>query len=527
MADVDEALIEAVIHIRLADREATAKQVHEALVQKDGFADTSLSAVKRACSKVAKKGLLQQTGTPHSASVAQPPQPTRTQLGAFSTLGLAENLLTVCGGKDAYGPLQWATEMWLGATGKLINQLKGTGAAGVKMAYQSLLNAADGADGPGTLEGHSTGELNAEGLIRWRAVRPFAQYLAGELLIDSTNALPTDRARGLRYWREAASKGLAVAVVGVGNLIRDIDPAGAMAEWKKALTMAASPEAGYNLGVCFGTGHGVQVDLRVALEYYEHAAAIDLSEPDDEGLKVPHAVLMKSGFSNERQEEYQALARRNLIVVRRDLTAADAAAAPRPPTPPDAKPKPRGVRRPKNLPDLYPGPPPWLADGGEGMMRDMCAKSGMPMMMIKVGMGAYLQQRKSDDRWRHLNYLYRGKDEAPLSAAEHKKMFTEAGWDLRISGGSARTFAEVMELTQRTGLEMLSVYKAPSTPLPRFCDYCGRQCTAECRCGESYCDKDCQAKDWASHREICETCADNAELAMSITKQSWGGKALR
>lgn len=49
-----DALLEAVASLRIADREATAKQLHEALVQKDGFADVSLSAVKRACSKMAK-----------------------------------------------------------------------------------------------------------------------------------------------------------------------------------------------------------------------------------------------------------------------------------------------------------------------------------------------------------------------------------------------------------------------------------------------------------------------------------------
>ena len=62
-AGVDEAaLLEAVVDLRLADRDATAKQLHEALLQKDGFADVSLSAVKRACSKMAKQGLLQAPG---------------------------------------------------------------------------------------------------------------------------------------------------------------------------------------------------------------------------------------------------------------------------------------------------------------------------------------------------------------------------------------------------------------------------------------------------------------------------------
>lgn len=202
-------------------------------------------------------------------------------------------------------------------------------------------------------------------------------------------------------------------------------------------------------------------------------------------------------------------------------------------SPPDALPKPHNVRRPKGLPDLYPGPPPWLVDS-ETVLGDMAAKVGTPPVMMKMALGAYLHQRQSDERWRHLTHLYRGQEKTCLSVEEHGTKFTQAGYDfskvLRVRPRPPPcAWYEAHDLLHATtsGLRMLkSGYVPPSPPLPRFCDYCKRQCTAECRCGEAYCDKDCQAMDWQNHREICETVADNAELAMSLTKQSWGAKGV-
>ena len=60
MADAErDALVDAVLAIRLAEPEATATQVHQKLVLQERFADTTRSAVKRTCSKVVKQGLLE------------------------------------------------------------------------------------------------------------------------------------------------------------------------------------------------------------------------------------------------------------------------------------------------------------------------------------------------------------------------------------------------------------------------------------------------------------------------------------
>ena len=60
MADAmdEEALIDAVAVLKLANPGATAKEVHDLLTKLDGWADESLSRVKKACSKegLARKG---------------------------------------------------------------------------------------------------------------------------------------------------------------------------------------------------------------------------------------------------------------------------------------------------------------------------------------------------------------------------------------------------------------------------------------------------------------------------------------
>jgi len=434
-----------------------------------------------------------------------------TLLGDFSSVRLVDNVLAVCG--------QGADDAW-----RMVQQYADA-KGGKEMAFVAMLRQADGEDQ----------DIPVDFVEKLRPLRPFVQFLVGQLLIDpgvmAKLRRGCDRAGALRYWREAASKGLALAMVGVGSLIRDSDPAGAMMQWQLALRTAASPEAAYNLGVCYGLGHGVKVDLAEAARFYEHAASIDMSltaREAETSLKLVHALILHSGHSDDSQEGYQALARKNLQVVRRDLSIAqaeEASAAPRPPSPPDAKPKPRNVKRPKDLPDLYPGPPPWLANSGD-VMRDMGAKLGVPSHVMNMMLGSFLQQRKSDERWRHLTYLYRGEEKATLPLEEHHKRWTEAGWDLsRVLRAHPRhrpcTWREFMDLAGGPQMQQ-NGYTAPSPPLPRFCDYCGRQCTAECRCGEAYCDKDCQAKDWPDHRQICETVADNSEMAMRLTKHSWG-----
>ena len=57
----EDALLDAVAVIRISQPDSTPKQVHGMLVQQEEWAGTSVSAVKRACCKVAKLGILSRT----------------------------------------------------------------------------------------------------------------------------------------------------------------------------------------------------------------------------------------------------------------------------------------------------------------------------------------------------------------------------------------------------------------------------------------------------------------------------------
>ncbi|EOD24644.1 hypothetical protein EMIHUDRAFT_101048 [Emiliania huxleyi CCMP1516] len=79
MADAmdEEALIDAVAVLKLANPGATAKEVHDLLTKLDGWADESLSRVKKACSKAGKRGLTEKQEQCTGAAEAIRPEANR------------------------------------------------------------------------------------------------------------------------------------------------------------------------------------------------------------------------------------------------------------------------------------------------------------------------------------------------------------------------------------------------------------------------------------------------------------------
>ena len=129
----------------------------------------------------------------------------------------------------------------------------------------------------------------------------------------------------------------------------------------------------------------------------------------------------------------------------------------------------------------------------------------------------------------------------------HAERFKQAGYDfspaMKASRGAARRAGHDGETMPCTVLDAYGRMKAasgnaifieqaggrytpPNPPIPRKCDHCDRVCTAECRCGETYCDKNCQAAEWANHKEICEICFDNQELGMKLNAMVWGRREI-
>ena len=141
-------------------------------------------------------------------------------------------------------------------------------------------------------------------------------------------------------------------------------------------------------------------------------------------------------------------------------------------------------------------------------------------------------QRVADYAYRHFNHL------ADMHAKNHGAVVKPASewatiicgpscWDPRHLGTdstpcTAEEFRSRMmcEVFQRYGFNFIRRYEPPQTPIPAFCDECGKECTSECgSCGEIYCSRECMKKDWPHHKSTCETIYENQGYIAPIITQ--------
>ena len=154
------------------------------------------------------------------------------------------------------------------------------------------------------------------------AGNPTAQYLWGKILAELEGEIlvgphvsntRVQRLEGAsRYWFYAAASGHAYAMAKLGRLFNEHgQTSDAINWWSRALAHAAIPEAAYNLGVCFGTGHnGTPRDYELAAKYYSHAAQIDLTAHgvrSTDPFGVPFKILNLITPNNDDQAGYQHL----------------------------------------------------------------------------------------------------------------------------------------------------------------------------------------------------------------------------
>jgi len=378
-------------------------------------------------------------------------------------------------------------------------------------------------------------------------LRPLAAYGLGKLYSDDKVAaklgMRTDSAKTTQYWVAAAKAGLAYAMCGLGNMLNDIhgergqtsidargDTVKAMVWWAKAARTAAVPEAHFNTGVAYGLGMGgVSIDLQRAAHCYQLAATCRMDQAGE-----LQSIFDMLGPIDTSQRTIQDRARHNLATVCKEAAQAAIDAPLAVPLPHSAaqksKPKPHNVSQPRGLPPLFPGPAFWALHNMEGTMRQFADGMGMPLQTVQWMCDPYIRQRDLDHRMRHVHHVY-GPDlrNKPMPLSEHCELFLRAGWDIRRAVASHSDFAcafnEAWELgTKANNGELVTVesYQAPTFPIPAECDYCGRPCVAECRCGETYCDRDCQASNWAAHKRICQTVVENNETGIMITEMFWG-----
>ena len=96
--------------------------------------------------------------------------------------------------------------------------------------------------------------------------------------------MPKDELKAAWCWVAAAQEGLAYAVCGLSQFMRDSIPNTALKPdlhlakklWAAAFALCDLPEAAHNLGVCYGLGHGGPVELSKAVAWYGAAKDCDL-----------------------------------------------------------------------------------------------------------------------------------------------------------------------------------------------------------------------------------------------------------
>eukprot|EP01025_Chloroclados_australasicus_P003140 TRINITY_DN10725_c0_g2_i1.p2 TRINITY_DN10725_c0_g2~~TRINITY_DN10725_c0_g2_i1.p2 ORF type:complete len:233 (-),score=6.15 TRINITY_DN10725_c0_g2_i1:206-904(-) len=184
---------------------------------------------------------------------------------------------------------------------------------------------------------------------------------------------------------------------------------------------------------------------------------------------------------------------------------------------------------PQDLPPLYPGPPGWI-DNPVLFMQSLRFPN---VQLIAQMTQNFTYQRELDARWRHLCAL---KETAPkqMKFDEWVELYKKAGWDLASVRPTVMDEDELwsMENLQECGIMMpglLPEYQRPpmlEIPPPK-CEQCEQPCQSECICGEAFCSKRCQIKNWKFHKEACEMVQENNEISMTLTRQFWKRRGLR
>eukprot|EP00670_Eutreptiella_braarudii_P003691 CAMPEP_0174289234 /NCGR_PEP_ID=MMETSP0809-20121228/24217_1 /TAXON_ID=73025 ORGANISM="Eutreptiella gymnastica-like, Strain CCMP1594" /NCGR_SAMPLE_ID=MMETSP0809 /ASSEMBLY_ACC=CAM_ASM_000658 /LENGTH=264 /DNA_ID=CAMNT_0015387065 /DNA_START=62 /DNA_END=856 /DNA_ORIENTATION=+ len=140
----------------------------------------------------------------------------------------------------------------------------------------------------------------------------------------------------------------------------------------------------------------------------------------------------------------------------------------------------------------------------------------------------YVQQRTLDARWAHMLHLKDEEEDSPAQPAVHwsERILKQSGWVLQdhllASFGdgniTAEEFVSQCARSVGSGMDLAPEYTKPTETIRRRCGFCKAKCISECMCGEPYCSRDCQRKDWKEHRRLCETVFDNNQLAWPLTQ---------
>lgn len=62
---------------------------------------------------------------------------------------------------------------------------------------------------------------------------------------------------------------------------------------------------------------------------------------------------------------------------------------------------------------------------------------------------------------------------------------------------------------------------------PRKCNNCKIECVSECICGECYCSRACQLKEWREHKRTCDLIRENNFMSFMLTELFWKSQGVQ
>jgi len=69
--------------------------------------------------------------------------------------------------------------------------------------------------------------------------------------------------------------------------------------------------------------------------------------------------------------------------------------------------------------------------------------------------------------------------------------------------------------------------RPPRSEIPaRRCESCKKECNSECICGEGYCSRSCQIKEWKNHKKVCRTVRENNQMSFKLTEFYWKSRGI-
>eukprot|EP00617_Octactis_speculum_P006856 CAMPEP_0185794400 /NCGR_PEP_ID=MMETSP1174-20130828/159995_1 /TAXON_ID=35687 /ORGANISM="Dictyocha speculum, Strain CCMP1381" /LENGTH=408 /DNA_ID=CAMNT_0028489631 /DNA_START=276 /DNA_END=1502 /DNA_ORIENTATION=+ len=368
-----------------------------------------------------------------------------------------------------------------------------------------------------------------------------AEFLWGKLLHDPKSGLvsragvcPHDDRQARLYWEKAAEKHHAYAVDGLGTLaMQRGDWDEAVHRWNEALSLCGLPAASFNLGVThdpFVEGGAPQAynDSDKALAFYLKTTRCNLArsgsrtytaDPDDvAALSLGSGNGCQSSFLPLAKKNYAGLLGRDLEKQFKDLRAEGEYVI--------------GKEAIARLPSLYPGDISidWKNLRAEPAMQHVSGILGSLPFRRNLG-----RQDDLDFRYNHMksllgdgttvNSLALGQPHdsrpKPRPVAEWVDLYRQAGMKLDAPSAMKATTLVGMPDVSAWGFSLLGDYRRPVAPIPRACDYCGRNAMRRCRCGETFCDHACLRDAWPDHQDICEQVLDRAQLDCTIKAFYW------